>query len=699
MKTRSFFSNKAFRLIVVVILMFPLLANQTGKPNLVGPTRIYVDRDASGANNGTSWTDAFEYLQDALDETNASGSTDYEIWVADGVYYPDEDSDGDHTNNSYFESFRFLYDNVKVYGGFSGVETLRTQRDWENNLTILSGDMLGDDTNTDGNNIAEYWDHQTPPNIIHVVEFNGHVNEELTSYTVLDGFIITAGSASLSGTNSYGGGVYCYSAGSPLPAGVCSPTWRNLIIQGNKAAYGGGVMLFTNDDGVSNPNITNTLFFGNYASGDGGGFYSWVGNNAAGESIPVLVNVKFQENYSIGDGGGIYIYSNKGTNGPKLTNVEFYDNTATSEGGGIFSFGEQGDINAVLTNVTFSMNTADQGGAMYNRLVNTTSYVFAMEIYNSILWNNSGLTADPEIHNNGTEPEIAYSDIEGCGGSGLASWVTACGVDFGGNIDEAPLFVNPGAGDLTLQISSPAIDAGNQTFLPTDVTDLDLDSDFGETIPLDLAMNNRVQNAEVDMGAYEYPEIDSIGFWNPNKSKWYLQYENSGGDADNVFKFGPVGVGWTPITGDWDDDGVDTIGYWNPVKSKWYLKNDNSGGAEDVVFVFGPVGVGWTPIIGDWDGNGSDTIGYWNPNKSKWYLKNDNSGGAEDVVFVFGPVGVGWEPIIGDWDGDNEDTIGFYNPNKSKWYLKNDNSGGDADTVFYFGPVGVGWEVLTGDWQ
>jgi len=195
------------------------------------------------------------------------------------------------------------------------------------------------------------------------------------------------------------------------------------------------------------------------------------------------------------------------------------------------------------------------------------------------------------------------------------------------------------------------------------------------------------------------PDIDSIGFWNPNKSKWYLKYENSGGDADNVFKFGPVGVGWTPITGDWDDDGVDTVGYWNPVKSKWYLKNDNSGGEADLVFYFGPVGVGWTPIIGDWDGNGSDTIGYWNPNKSKWYLKNDNSGGAEDEVFVYGPVGVGWEPIIGDWDGDGDDTIGYYNPNKSKWYLKNDNSGGDADVVFVFGPVGVGWEVLTGNWQ
>jgi len=52
--------------------------------------------------------------------------------------------------------------------------------------------------------------------------------------------------------------------------------------------------------------------------------------------------------------------------------------------------------------------------------------------------------------------------------------------------------------------------------------------------------------------------------------------------------------------GDWNGDGDDTIGFYNPNKSKWYLKNDNSGGDADVIFVFGPVGVGWEKLTGNW---------------------------------------------------------------------------------------------------
>ena len=43
---------------------------------------IYVDVDATGSNNGSSWTDAFNRIQDAVDVA-VDGDT---VLVADGIY-------------------------------------------------------------------------------------------------------------------------------------------------------------------------------------------------------------------------------------------------------------------------------------------------------------------------------------------------------------------------------------------------------------------------------------------------------------------------------------------------------------------------------------------------------------------------------------------------------------------------------------
>ena len=52
------------------------------------PTRIYVKDNSSGANDGTSWVNAFKSLQDAL--TASLNNCLTEIWVASGTYFPDE---------------------------------------------------------------------------------------------------------------------------------------------------------------------------------------------------------------------------------------------------------------------------------------------------------------------------------------------------------------------------------------------------------------------------------------------------------------------------------------------------------------------------------------------------------------------------------------------------------------------------------
>jgi hypothetical protein len=66
------------------------------------------------------------------------GDVDAEIWIAAGTYKPDRGT-GDQTLA--FE----LFGDISLYGGFGGWEECREQRSPESNVTILSGDLYGDD--------------------------------------------------------------------------------------------------------------------------------------------------------------------------------------------------------------------------------------------------------------------------------------------------------------------------------------------------------------------------------------------------------------------------------------------------------------------------------------------------------------------------------------------------------------------------
>ena len=71
-------------LLTILSLAMPSLAQAVPSSPSALPV-LYVDKDAAEGGDGSSWETAYRYLHDALE--HATGG---QIWVAEGVYYPDE---------------------------------------------------------------------------------------------------------------------------------------------------------------------------------------------------------------------------------------------------------------------------------------------------------------------------------------------------------------------------------------------------------------------------------------------------------------------------------------------------------------------------------------------------------------------------------------------------------------------------------
>jgi len=432
------------------------------------PAILYVNDDAAGLNNGLNWQDAFNNLQDAL----VSAVSGIQIWVGGGVYVPG------FSNNDTFQ----LKNQVEIYGGFEGQPGTEGEfgpRDPGSYLTILSGDIDGDDTNTDGNDIAETSADIVGNNVLHVV-----TSSATDGTAVLDGFTITAGHARGVAPCDRGGGIENDSG---------SPTLTNLSISGNSADFGGGMCNLA----VISPTMTNVTFTGNSASSIGGGMLN------GGGSSPTLTNAIFSGNSAANDGGGGMYNSNGAL--PTLTNVIFTGNTTGNNGGGMYNFN---NCSPTLTNVSFSRNTADfDGGGIFN-----TSNCDPT-IQNSLFWGNEAGGAANQIFNIDVDstPTIMDSLVEG----GCPDGQTTCT----NVIDTDPLFVDDLGmdgisgtldDDLRLASNSPAVDAGNN--------DADLDAGGAGTntigdVPTDLDGNPRIVDGDgdmtdtVDFGAYEFQPL------------------------------------------------------------------------------------------------------------------------------------------------------------------------------------------------
>ena len=303
---------------------------------------IYVNDDAKGNNNGTSWTDAFNLLQSALD----GASSGDQMLVAEGTYYPTKKAGGINERNKAFQ----LKKGVAVYGGYSGVESPMNDRNWNINLTILSGDIGVSKDSSD--------------NCYHVFYHPNGLNLDTTA--ILDGFIIKNGNADGIGEYSRGGAVFNFKS---------SPKFQNNRFEMNYAEDGGGAIY----NNLCQPVILYSTFIANYSNSQnagGGGVLNI-------ESKTIISECIFVNNFSKSRGGGVFNFESEAV----ISKSDFVHNVSNDRGGGLVN---DYHSDAIITNCKFIENESGFGGGVYNLLSSPTflNSLFYSNVANGILYND-----------------------------------------------------------------------------------------------------------------------------------------------------------------------------------------------------------------------------------------------------------------------------------------------------------------------
>lgn len=433
--------------IFTILLLFTNLTSQ-----------VFVKIDAVGNNDGISWNDAYINLQDAFDNAN----TGEQIWIAEGIYKPSNNISPD---SNWFE----VTQGLEIYGGFIGTEISLDQRDWNTNITELSGDINGDD-------IIDDFDNFRADNVVHVLWFLG-------GYNILDGVVITAGQTSLDPEPPPTITTLTVEKLAPYSGGGCYVTSnseiRNCIFRECSGKYGSAVQadsadifiledcIFENNKsglgaaGVrwgNNPIVQRCLFENNSASiGAGLGLKYTDGlvrdctfqNNKAGysggglyisqdsflkldSSLVEVRNCQFTDNRSGAVGGGLSFYNTTAKSEILVDSCIFLENSSTNGygAGGVYvedyvnvDIGMEPNRTAVFSNCLFKKNTSLQGGGAYilsnNHLNLELSNCDFEENYayitggGLILKKTNALIEDCLFKKNGIPPDLQLAPVGG----------------------------------------------------------------------------------------------------------------------------------------------------------------------------------------------------------------------------------------------------------------------------------------------
>lgn len=276
---------------------------------------VYVDQQADGAEDGTSWGDAHTELQDALEalEDIDTEENPVDIWVAEGTYDPQPGADENNVDRT--STFK-IREGINLYGGFDGSETDLNQRDWEAHETILSGQLLEEPD--------EFLGETNAYTVISI--------ESIGTEMILDGLIIEKGRS-------------------------VDPEDTDVAPQNR----GGGIYI-ANTKEEENLHVKHSSIHSNEARENGGGIY--VSGDCCSMSATIhLKNSNLTDNLAVNDGGGIYIdyYNTFIVKGGVLSN-----NIAEENGGAVYS-GENTNMRVNNTKIEENVAKNRSGGGIYLR--------------------------------------------------------------------------------------------------------------------------------------------------------------------------------------------------------------------------------------------------------------------------------------------------------------------------------------------
>lgn len=409
-------------------------------------TVVFVDARATGADDGSSWADAYTRLDSALNAT--AGSADVHVWVAAGRYTPSAVLD----RNASF----VLAPGRTILGGFAGFETSANERDPARRRTILSGDLAHDDASG-----------LTAENSLHVLRAEGGKLP-----TVIDGVHVEGGRADRIGLDAQGAGLLSLSGATVV---------RASGFEGNIALDAGGAVLVAPGATVT---ITDCVFARNAAELGGA--------IAVGVGADVLIGgASFHGNSAV-HGGAIGLTPAGAAN---VANVVFTGNHAVR--GGAIHAGAGATL--AIDFATLTANAAgEEGGGLHGPAA-------PWVVRNSILYGNTAAGAGglgAQIGPQTNRQIILASCVEGITPDASSNFaLDPRFLDANGHDD----VIGTEDDDVRLAHGSPALERGEAALTPTDTLDLDFDGDVLEPLPLDRAGRSRIDGllARPDPGAYE----------------------------------------------------------------------------------------------------------------------------------------------------------------------------------------------------